>query len=181
MRPELRWRNALLRAALTAIEEELAHDLAPFTKQVHEWLAQLQTETDTAFRLCFRLEAPETTVSRRDAHAWSLRYLLQATDDLSLLVPADQVWLAHGKTLPHPGPPLRPAAGSGHAGPGLGKAPRLFIHRGEPGTPPPQEAASLTTDNAYTFFRGDVAVVGGERLRRVWCRSGGAAAGPPTR
>ena len=150
VRPELRWRNALLRADAAALEDS-AHDLAPLTKQVHEWLAQLQAEAGAAFRLCFRLEAPETTVSRRDAHAWSLRYLLQATDDLSLLVPAEQVWRARGKTLRtldrrFDQPQERMLAG-------LGKASRLFapieasLHAARP------EAAALTTDDAYAFLR----------------------------
>ncbi len=149
MRPELRWRNALLR-------DDPAFDgppseLAPVQRQVNEWLSQLQAEAGAAFRLCFRLEAPAAAIARRDARAWALRFLLQATDDPSLLVPAEQVWRARGQTLRtldrrFDQPQERMLAG-------LGRASRLFapieesLHAARP------EAAALTTDDAYTFLR----------------------------
>lgn len=149
VRPELRWRNALLRDE--GVLADPGRDLPQLAKQVGEWLAQLQAEAGAAFRLCFRLEAPDAAVARRDARAWSLRYLLQAVDDLSLLVPAEQVWRARGKTLRtldrrFDQPQERMLAG-------LGKASRLFapieqsLHAARP------EAAALTTDEAYTFLR----------------------------
>lgn len=148
VRPELRWRNALLRSE--AALDDAERNLASLATQVQEWLAQLQTEAG-AFRLCFRLEAPETAASRPAARAWTLRYLLQAVDDLSLLVPAEQVWRARGKTLRYldrrfDQPQERMLAG-------LGKASRLCepieasLHAARP------EAAALTTDEAYTFLR----------------------------
>jgi SNF2 family DNA or RNA helicase len=148
VRPELRWRNALLRA--DALLDDAERNLAPLATQLQEWLAQLQTEAG-AFRLCFRLEAPEEAAVRREARAWTLRYLLQAVPDLSLLVPAEQVWRARGKTLRHldhrfDQPQERMLAG-------LGKASRLCapietsLHAARP------EAAALTTDEAYIFLR----------------------------
>ncbi|XYI02763.1 DEAD/DEAH box helicase [Sorangium sp. So ce1128] len=46
-----------------------------------------------ALRACFRLELPQGD------RGFSLRFLLQATDDPSLLVPAADVWKARGRTL----------------------------------------------------------------------------------
>ncbi len=46
-----------------------------------------------ALRACFRLELPEGD------RGFVLRFLLQATDDPSLLVPAADVWKARGRTL----------------------------------------------------------------------------------
>ncbi|WP_437553504.1 DEAD/DEAH box helicase [Sorangium sp. So ce367] len=46
-----------------------------------------------ALRACFRLELPQGD------RGFVLRFLLQATDDPSLLVPAADVWKTHGRTL----------------------------------------------------------------------------------
>ncbi|MEZ4769240.1 MAG: DEAD/DEAH box helicase [Caldilineales bacterium] len=149
VRPELRWRRALLRAD-PAVPGS-ANDLALLAGQVNEWLAQLRSDGDAAFRLCFRLEPPEEPAVDRDERAWQLRYLLQAADDLSLLVPAELVWRARGQKLRYldrrfDQPQERMLAG-------LGKASRLFapieesLHAARP------EAAVLTTDEAYTFLR----------------------------
>jgi len=110
------------------------------------------------FRLCFRLDPPETDaapdhifapkLNRRD---WSLRFFLQATDDLSLLIPAEAVWRERGGTLrflnrKFDAPQERMLAG-------LGLASRIF---------PPLEAGlksarpagcSLNVEQAYTFMR----------------------------
>ncbi|HET8936488.1 MAG TPA: DEAD/DEAH box helicase [Polyangiales bacterium] len=45
-------------------------------------------------RACFRLELPQA-----DGEAFSLCFLLQAPDDLSLLVPASEVWSSRGRNL----------------------------------------------------------------------------------
>src|SRR5690606_18919119 len=46
-------------------------------------------------RLCLRLRLPED----EDGREWPLDYLLQAADDPSLIVPAEQVWTQAGQTL----------------------------------------------------------------------------------
>src|SRR5262249_5629089 len=48
------------------------------------------------FRLCLRLEEPEAD-SGKDAGRWHIRYLLQAIDDPSLLVPAEAAWKTRGR------------------------------------------------------------------------------------
>jgi len=110
------------------------------------------------FRLCFRLDPPEMDVDpdvifapRLNRRDWSLRFFLQATDDLSLLVPAEAVWRERGSTLKYLNrkfdtPQERMLAG-------LGLASRIF---------PPLEASlksarptecALNVEQAYTFMR----------------------------
>jgi hypothetical protein len=68
--------------------------------QVREWQRPIAVSTATPFRLCFRLEEPEEE-GNGEAHApkdpWYLRYLLQAADDPSLLVPVADAWAAKGR------------------------------------------------------------------------------------
>ncbi|MBA3440241.1 MAG: DEAD/DEAH box helicase, partial [Pyrinomonadaceae bacterium] len=86
-------------------------ELAQLAQQVREWQRPITTQTATPFRLCLRLEEPEEidTATRRregaaklvaspaDDGAWYIRYLLQAADDPSLIVPVSQVWNAKGR------------------------------------------------------------------------------------
>ena len=99
------WLHALLSADGMMAGSEA--DFAPFALQVREWHRPVSLPTASAFRLCFRLEEPElgddekrTTRSRKPDlrhDQWTVRYLLQAMDDPSLLVPAEQVWTAKGR------------------------------------------------------------------------------------
>lgn len=58
------------------------------------WTRQTQVAGDDVFRVTFRLEPPE------DANeTWRLGYLLQATDDPSLIVPAALVWRERGPSF----------------------------------------------------------------------------------
>ena len=67
-------------------------------RQVSSWTDLTpDTEADDAFRLCFRLNPPAPTEADAD-RPWQLEYLLQATDDPSLLVPVEQVWRHRGQT-----------------------------------------------------------------------------------
>ena len=69
-------------------------------EQVREWRRPISVSTATPFRLCFRLEEPEDEANGK-AHApkdpWYLRFLLQASDDPSLLVPVADAWAAKGR------------------------------------------------------------------------------------
>ena len=68
-------------------------DLTRFSDQVQAWLANVRPQrSDAAFRLCLRLTEP--TAAPTNGDSWRLDFLLQATDDPSLLVPSDQVWQA---------------------------------------------------------------------------------------
>ena len=76
------------------IMEGDAAALAQFAVQVREWQHPIAVSTATPFRLCFRLEEPDGDGD--DSGAWYVRYLLQAADDPSLLIPAKDAWNAKG-------------------------------------------------------------------------------------
>ncbi len=71
-----------------------AGELARFAASVREWRRPLSVSLAAPFKLCFRLEEPE----EGETDAWYVRYLLQAVDDPSLLVPAEKAWAARGRT-----------------------------------------------------------------------------------
>jgi hypothetical protein len=75
------------------------NELARLAVQVRQWRRPIEVATASPFRLCFRLEEPEAKDGEgdlRDDH-WYVRYLLQAADDPSLLVPAAEAWDARGR------------------------------------------------------------------------------------
>jgi SNF2 family DNA or RNA helicase len=67
--------------------EELQH----LADQLQEWRRPISIAAAAPFRLSFRLEEPESE-KPRGAKGWQLRYLLQAADDPSLLLPAREAW-----------------------------------------------------------------------------------------
>jgi SNF2 family DNA or RNA helicase len=117
------------------------------------WIGQLQGAAETGFRLCFRLEPPEIypETDRVTSPDWALRYMLQAGDDPSLLVPAEKVWSARGGDLHLLNRRFEGAQERLLAG--LGLAARLFppilnsLHTARP------QACALSTDEAYAFLR----------------------------
>jgi SNF2 family DNA or RNA helicase len=78
-------------------------ELSQLATQIREWQRPVTVSTAAPFRLCFRLEEPQTNGAepsvRRPVAAsqWYVRYLLQAADDPSLLVPVADVWEAKGR------------------------------------------------------------------------------------
>jgi intein/homing endonuclease len=81
-------------AALVGPEPELALNVRlgdELFKAWQDWAGLEHVAGDESFRITFRLEPPA------DAGApWALSYMLQATDDPSLLVPAAQLWRERG-------------------------------------------------------------------------------------
>lgn len=74
-------------------------ELAQFASQVREWQQPISVISATPFRLCFRLEEPDgdgDDTRRGGQNAWFVRYLLQASDDPSLIIPAEEAWKAEG-------------------------------------------------------------------------------------
>jgi SNF2 family DNA or RNA helicase len=83
-------------------------DVAQLAEQVREWRRPIAVASAAPFRLCFRLEEPPAENGEADdvparsqgsaavAPNWHVRYLLQAADDPSLLVPAEEAWTAGG-------------------------------------------------------------------------------------
>jgi SNF2 family DNA or RNA helicase len=138
-------------------------ELAAFYQEYRTWAETGGGEAGPAeaFRVFFRLDPPEADEvgadggngadARAGARDWALRYLVQATDDPSLLVPAGEVWRQRGstarflnRTFDHPHERLLA---------GLGQASRVFppieasLHTATP------EACALTTTEAYDFVR----------------------------
>ncbi len=127
-----------------------AAQLQAFTSGLHAWMRNLQAAYSNSFRIAFRLEAPDQQPEPA-ARDWGLHFLLQARDDPSLLLPAEEVWRANGNSLRHLGrhfdQPQEKLLG------GLGYAARLF----PPLLPALQTshptATSLDTPTAYRFLR----------------------------
>ncbi|NTV65548.1 MAG: DEAD/DEAH box helicase, partial [Oscillochloris sp.] len=110
------------------------------------WAGQEHVAGDESFRITFRLDAPT------DAHTpWALRYMLQAIDDPSLLVPAAQLWRERGQHFLYLD--RRFAQPQERLLRGLGFAARLVpaIERSLRSKAP--DHASLSTDEAFAFLK----------------------------
>ncbi|MEA1963998.1 MAG: DEAD/DEAH box helicase [Candidatus Aerophobetes bacterium] len=65
---------------------------------LNRWLKPAATSSQWEdYRICFRLEMPFGPL--KDGEKWQIRYLLQAADDVSLLVPSEKVWKSSKKEL----------------------------------------------------------------------------------
>jgi hypothetical protein len=73
---------------------------ASLPPRVQSWQRPITAAAATPFRLCFRLEEPQNG-NDTDA-AWYVRYLLQAADDPSLLIPTPDAWRARGQRAAMP-------------------------------------------------------------------------------
>ncbi len=125
-------------------------ELRVFAQTLQTWLGQLaMKEADSSFRTCFRLDPPSPEDTERKD--WHISFHLQAKDDRSLLVPAEQVWRERSGTLTFlkrkfENPQERLLAD-------LGKASRLFpaiedsLKTAHPGE------LTLDTEQAYQFLR----------------------------
>jgi SNF2 family DNA or RNA helicase len=94
-----RWLHAL-RAGDGTLTGSAA-DLNQLVEQVRSWQRPITVSVGAPFRLCFRLEEPpedndgtKPISSRGD---WQVRYLLQAADDPSLLIPVAAAWVPKGQ------------------------------------------------------------------------------------
>ncbi len=85
-----RWLRAL--HSRTAVIEGTASEISDLDRQIREWRRPIHISAEAPFRLCFRLEEP----GPGDGEDWNVRYLLQARNDPSLLLPAGTTW--NGKT-----------------------------------------------------------------------------------
>jgi SNF2 family DNA or RNA helicase len=87
-----------------------ADELAQLAEQIQRWRRPILMTATAPVRLCFRLEEPEvaafeegkqSTMAQlavaQSASPWHVRYLLQAADDPSLLVPAEDAWGQRGR------------------------------------------------------------------------------------
>ncbi|MBT3189202.1 MAG: DEAD/DEAH box helicase [Anaerolineae bacterium] len=150
--PASHWLSALF-------EENPAIQLSPkqirLLKPSHRaWMRNLHVAGDATSRIAFRLEAP---VSEKGA--WNLHYLIQAKDDSSLLIPANEVWKKSKGALTRlvhrfeqPQEKLLT---------GLGYAARLFppITKSLKSKVPTE--LSIDTQNAYSFLRETAPILEG--------------------
>ncbi len=65
--------------------------------QIQGWREPLAATDAAPYRLVFRLEEPETGEALVPQGDWQVRYIMQAADDPSLQVPAEEVWTARGR------------------------------------------------------------------------------------
>ncbi len=153
-RPERTSAQAWLEAL---VSDDPAADLdADFVQAYRAWMRAAQI-SEGGFRVCFRLDPPEMqtdediVVPKARDRGWALRYFLQASDDPSLLVPAEAAWRERGSTLKFLNrkfdqPQERLLAG-------LGYASRVFApieHSLRSARP---AACELTTEQAYSFIQ----------------------------
>ena len=81
-----RWLRALYSDAPRL--EATPSALGAFFKELEAWLSQANPlPSDIPFRTCFRLDSPDD-----DGKQWKVSFHLQASDDGTLLVPAEKVW-----------------------------------------------------------------------------------------
>lgn len=118
------------------------------------WMRNLHLAGDAAFRIAFRIETP---ASQNDA--WQLHYLLQASDDPSLLVPAEQVWKKTGSLISKLGRKFENPQEKLLAG--LGYAARLFSPVAQSLKSKRPAVLALDAQGAYTFLRETAPILEG--------------------
>ena len=128
-------------------------DLTQLFSAWQEWMKQLHSAEDAAFRLCFRLEPPKVDPETDEVVSsnWALSYLLQASDDLSLLVPAEDIWNAQGRSLHYLNRRFDGAQERLLAG--LGLAARVFPPIMDSLRTPRPRSCTLSADESYAFLR----------------------------
>ncbi len=146
--PVRAWIDALF--SPQALVSSANFQISGLVGQVKRWLEDLQQATTAGFRVSFQLQTPAVVTSPGE-RSWTVHYLLQATDDPSLQVPAEQVWQEASSTLTLLN--RRLVQPQERLLTGLAKAARLF----PPLEPTLRDArpssAALTTPEAYTFLR----------------------------
>jgi hypothetical protein len=138
-------------------------DCAALAEQLEDWRQAMERyAAHRTFRTCFRLSTPdEPTAPRTDANRgepapgpWRVEILLQAKDDPSVIIPAQEVWRSNGDGLRVLGrriedPQERLLGGLGHA---LRLWPELepALHG------PAPTGVELDVDAAFRFVRDAV-------------------------
>jgi hypothetical protein len=137
-----RWQSALEGSERGFAAEGFAE--RSVIEQLERWSEPALGARDR-LRACFRLELPEV-----DAQAFVLRFMLQAPDDPSLLVPASQVWQTGGQRLAAFGRAFRDPQESLLEA--LGRAALLFAPLGRALESKAPERLELEPDLAWAFL-----------------------------
>jgi SNF2 family DNA or RNA helicase len=154
--PMHEWLAALFRAdpQIVGAPAQLDHLL----KGHRHWLRNLHVSGDKTFRVAFRLEAPLQQSQEDQVEAnWRLHFLLQARDDPSLLVAAQEVWQTKGTVLKalnrrFERPQDRLLTGLGYAA-GQFEPLRQGLKTARP------VGMSLTTNQAFDFLRNSAPIL----------------------
>ena len=138
-------------------------ELAKLERLMADWRADAASRGGS-WRLCLRLQEPRTTddsengrglghqsVPSDESAAWRLDLLLQATDDLSLVVDAEEVWRA-GDQLQRASRSLSDPHEVFLAE--LGRAVRIYPALGEALRQPTPTGLALDLDGAHNFLAG---------------------------
>ncbi|MFZ5821293.1 MAG: SNF2 helicase-associated domain-containing protein, partial [Chloroflexota bacterium] len=142
--PAVSWIKALFSEnALIQLSSAQAQNLAASHRA---WMRNLHVAGDAAFRIAFRLVAPAL-----QEQPWQLHYLIQAKDDPSLLIPADEVWKKTRGALTHLGHRFEQPQEKLLTG--LGYAARLFPPVTESLKSKRPTELTIDTSGAYTFLR----------------------------
>jgi SNF2 family DNA or RNA helicase len=141
-------------------------ELAGLAKQIRQWQRPVEAAANAPFRLCFRLEEPVG-----DTEPWTLRYLLQATRDLSLLLPAQDAWTAKQPLLG-----VAPSTIREHLLGSLGQAAGIYPKIEASLRERTPEAALLDANGAHEFLRDTASALEqsgfGVMLPSWWTRRG---------
>ncbi len=156
--PALRtWLKQLFTTGKAPIVDAPPENLKAFQEDLLGWQDRLLTGAEEPFRICFRLEPPESPEQANETGIWTplpdwtLRFFLQARDDPSLLVPASLVWREQSATLRYldrrfENPQEKLLTG-------LGQAARFFPPLSDSLRTTSPEACYLETQQAYLFLR----------------------------
>jgi SNF2 family DNA or RNA helicase len=152
------------------------------------WSEPIRTPAGRApLRTCFRLDPPphppqdgsEEAPRRARRARWALRFLLQATDDLSLLIPAARVWASSAREMTllkkrFEDPQERLLFD-------LGRASRLFPPLEQSLRSPRPAGTDLDTHEAHAFLREAAPLLEewgfGVQVPSWWDRTAGGAGG----
>ncbi len=142
--PAHRWLEALF-SSDTSIKLT-SNQMVGLASSHRAWMRNLHIAGDAAFRITFRLESPAL-----QNESWQLHYLLQARDDPSLLIPAEEVWKKTSSVLTHLGHRFELPQEKLLAG--LGYAARLFSPITESLRSKRPTELAVDTNGAYAFLR----------------------------
>ncbi len=147
--PLERWLGALFMEDAT-VTKTSAQQMRTLISGLQAWIRNLHAAGNSTFRIAFRLRAPQVSQDP-NAEDWQLQYLLQARDDPSLFIAAEEVWRQRGNLLSVLGrrfdqPQERMLAG-------LGYAARLFPTLRDSLKDRAPTGLNLDTPGAYAFLR----------------------------
>ncbi len=147
-----RWLEALI--SESPIIKASSAQIQSLAASHRAWMRNLHVAGDAAFRITFRLEAPAL-----QNEAWLLHYLLQSKDDLSLLIPAEEVWKKTKSTITHLGHRFEQPQEKLLAG--LGYAARIFPPIANSLKNKRPTKLTIDTNGAYNFLRESAALLEG--------------------